>query len=531
LLPFSHDLSYTNSQRGYQACDQMGVQFKPLDRTLTTSPTLPIAVAVLKQACLAGGTGVVSREETEESMKTNCRFWLGVALVGALAGVAEAKIKPKKLATIQQGVCSIALDATGNPHVAYQGMDHHLYHARFDGRKWQHERIDTNQYSRNALAIDAQGHIHIVYGAERTAGSKQTYPLVHAYFNGTSWHVTDLPVNGHHPRIALDVEGHLHVLFNFSSQYGVYDGANWQFEDTGLSGGGSSDGLALDSAGRAHIAANNHYATNKSGVWESTNLVSAAATHMAIAVTSQGLPRVAAVTMDKPQYFTYDGTNWTSELLLDHADWQAVLPPGVTLVLNGVALALDKSDRPQLLLPMNIGVGAGGVEICVYSFYDGIGWSGMLLDTKNAGFYPSLAVRSDGVAYGTYCTALKGEKSQGKWARIALSDLTGTWTNVNRTGSTVTGTLTVTNRGVEKSLKTIASLWLSEDATLTTNDTPLLVSVKIKSLKPGASVAVPVEVTYPGTLAGKYLFAVIDPNANTADRNLLDNQVSVLLGP
>jgi len=38
----------------------------------------------------------------------------------------------------------------------------------------------------------------------------------------------------------------------------------------------------------------------------------------------------------------------------------------------------------------------------------------MLLDYKNAGFYPSIAVTSEGVVYGTYCTAIKGNKSQAK---------------------------------------------------------------------------------------------------------------------
>jgi hypothetical protein len=153
-------------------------------------------------------------------MKTLLRF-LGVSLlVCSLAGIAQAKVKPKNFGSVNQTRLSIAIDPAGFPHVAYQGPDHNLYHARFDGRTWQRELVDLGQYYDNAIAIDKQGHIHIMYGAERISGGTGNYPLVHAYFDGTSWQVTDLPVSGHHPQIALDADGHPHVLFSFSSQYG-----------------------------------------------------------------------------------------------------------------------------------------------------------------------------------------------------------------------------------------------------------------------------------------------------------------------
>jgi len=56
------------------------------------------------------------------------------------------------------------------------------------------------------------------------------------------------------------------------------------------------------------------------------------------------------------------------------------------------------------------------------------------------------------------------------------------------------------------------------------------VTLKVKSLKPGKSVAIPVKFEYTSTLGGKQLIAVIDPDLKTADRNPLDNLLPVLLG-
>jgi hypothetical protein len=168
----------------------------------------------------------------------------------------------------------------------------------------------------------------------------------------------------------------------------------------------------------------------------------------------------------------------------------------------------------------------------VFVFDDGVGWNGLLVDPKNTGYYPSMALDSNGVAYVTYCGDLVDDRgAKAKWARIALSDLTGAWTNVSVAATTVTGTLNVTNQGLEKSAKTIALLWLSDDATLDAGDTLLPVALKIKSVKPGGTIAVSVRFQYDGSLAGKQLIAVIDPGMSTIDRNVLDNTIVVPLGP
>ena len=99
------------------------------------------------------------------------------------------------------------------------------------------------------------------------------------------------------------------------------------------------------------------------------------------------------------------------------------------------------------------------------------------------------------------------------------------------TGSTVTGTFTLQNNGSDKSAKTTGTLWLSDDTEVGEGDELLPVTFKVKSLKPGGITAIKVNYTHTGSLAGKYLIAVLDPDLLTYDRNLLDNEVAVLLSP
>jgi hypothetical protein len=462
-------------------------------------------------------------------MKTLLRFLVVSLLVVVLTAIAEAKVKPKNLATTAQTQSSIAIDPAGFPHVACLGADGNLYHARFDGRTWQREVVDDSQYYSNAMAIDAQGRIHIVYGVERITSSNVTYSLAHAYFDGASWTVTDLPVSGHHPRIALDASGHPHVLFNFSSSYAAYNGADWQIENTGLSGSWSSDGLALDANGKAHVSANGFYATNKSGTWEITQLMTNNAGATAIALDKAGNPHVVVGTGGELVYYNYDGSNWTSETMVNFND----ADPGIQAnIESAIAMAMDAQGRAQVMVPVYLSAGNRYGDVSVFVFDDGTGWNGLLLDLKNTGFYPSIALDSNDVAYVTYCGALVHDRSaKAKWARIALPDLTGGWTNVSVAGTAVTGTLNVTNQGLDKSDKTVAALWLSDDATLDDGDTLLPVALKIKSLAAGSKIAVPINFQYAGALAGKQLIAVIDPVMATADRNRLDNTVAISLGP
>jgi len=312
--------------------------------------------------------------------------------------LALAKVKPSKLAQINQGVSAVAIDPSGQPHVAYQGRDYHLYHAWYDGRRWARELVDGTSDCGwgNSIAVDAQGHVHISYAAFRGLGAQK---LIYAVYDGSQWQVQEVGREAAFTHLKLDTEGYPHILFKGDTgySYAKHDGTSWHIEDIpGLTWNWYSDGLALDADGHAHVVGNNGYATNRSGTWQVTHLVADATAYMAIAVNNPGYPRVAACLSDRLEYFTFDGANWTSELIVDSAELEAEFPPGMTVVLDGVALALDGDEKPHFLMSAYISAGEAGVEVSIYGYHDGVGWSGMMLDYKNTGFYPSIAVTSEG---------------------------------------------------------------------------------------------------------------------------------------
>ena len=471
-------------------------------------------------------------------MKTGIKvFLLCLAAVLTISGSAGAKVKAKNLASTTQQAASIAIDPDGFTHVAYQGTDYGLYHARFDGKTWQREKIDTNEYYGNSIAIDAQGRIHIVYGAERIRDNGADYQLMHAFYNGSSWRLTVLLTDEgnprFNPRIVLDAAGRPRVLFleNTGYRYAKFSGTSWEFEDTGLPWSWYSDGFVLDAAGHAHISyavnySGSFYATNASGAWIATQLSTGDAGATAIDLDAAGRPRVVTAEGGALVYHSFDGESWSHETMVDFND----ADPGITAVIEShIAMAIDDYDRPRIMTGLYLTSGDRYATGAVFIFENGIFWNGLLVDKKNGGFYPDIAL-DGGAAIVSYCNALKnGNFIKTRWARIGLPDLTGEWSNVALNGSTVSGTLNVTNQGSEKSDKSIVTLWLSDDSILDEFDTEIPVSLKLKSLKPGALISLPVYLTYNGALPGTYVFAVIDPVLNTPDSNLLNNLIPVML--
>lgn len=459
-------------------------------------------------------------------MKRNAANVLSVLVVATLAVEGATLVKPRNLAKANQGVCAVALAPDGLPHAAYQGADYHLYHAWLTGTKWQHEPIDNTSDCGwgNSIAVDAAGVVHATYGAFRGLGAQK---LVYARRDADGWQITDLGVDGEQTRLCLDAAGNPHVLFisGMTYAYARSDAKGWQIEDTGLPWSWCSAGLAVDGAGAAHISyAVNYggcfYATNASGDWQVTPLVDGTVAHTSLALDPNGRPCVAVALPQTLRCFQFDGTVWQQTDLLD-----ATMLPG--FVLDGVALALGPGGRPRALLAGSVG---GALEIALYAYDNGLAPAGILVDTKNAGFYPSLALGPDGVGHGTYCAGAQG-RSTARYVRLALPDLTGAWAaaGLDAGTGTFTGTLRVRNPGPVKSPATGVSFFVSEDPLLDAGDVPLGPVLKLKSLKPGGTLDLPVRLTDARLTPGRHLIAVIDPTMVTGDPNAMDNVVPVQL--
>jgi hypothetical protein len=478
-------------------------------------------------------------KERDTQMKIGMRLFAICCAVFMIPATAGAKIKAKTLAGTTQQTASIAIDPDGFTHVAYQGTDYGLYHARFDGRTWLREKIDTNQYYGNSIAVDAQGRVHIVYGAERIRDNGADYQLMHAFYNGGSWSLTTLlSEEGNpkfNPRIALNAAGRPCVLFmeNSGYRYAKFSGTSWEFEDTGLPWSWYSDGFVLDAAGHAHISyavnySGSFYATNASGAWIATQLSSGDAGATAINLDAAGRPRVVTAEGGALILHSFDGADWSHESMLDFND----MDPGITALLEShIAMAIEEDDRPRIMTGLYLSTGTGYANTAVFVFDNGVFWNALLVD-KKGGFYPDIVLDAQGGSIVTYCGALKSDDfTKTKWARIVLPDLTGSWAQLELNGSTVTGTLNVMNQGLDKSAKTRITLWLSDDAILDDADAELPDTLRLKSLKPGAAIILPVEFTSAGTIAGRYLIAVIDTDFIVPDSSWADNLITRRLVP
>jgi hypothetical protein len=174
---------------------------------------------------------------------------------------------------------------------------------------------------------------------------------------------------------------------------------------------------------------------------------------------------------------------------------------------------------------------AGTVEVAIYALDNGLGSTAVLIDSKNAGFYPSLALGPGGIAHGTYCTAGEGTVTA-RYVGIVLPDLAGKWASTGFAGgtSTFTGTLRITNPGQVKSPKTTVGFFLSDDALFdATADAVLDPTLKVKGLKPGATLDLAVRLTDARLAAGKYLIAVVDPVMFTGDTDAVNNVAAARL--
>ena len=118
-----------------------------------------------------------------------------------------------------------------------------------------------------AIAVDASGHPHIVYGGDH---------LYYTYYDGTSWRyetVDKLSDVGKYASLALDTSGKAHISYydntNGDLKYATNSSGDWTTVIVDNSGGEYTS-IALDRAGKAHISYYSGflwYATNASGPW------------------------------------------------------------------------------------------------------------------------------------------------------------------------------------------------------------------------------------------------------------------------
>jgi carboxypeptidase family protein/flagellar hook capping protein FlgD len=228
---------------------------------------------------------------------------------------------------------SIAIDASGNPHISYyDAPTGTLCYASKTAGVWTSETVD-NGYDvgrGTSLAIDSAGNPHIAYYDEGN------FDLKYAIKSGGVWQVETVDsdnIVGQQAAIAVDALGHPHISYmdytDGALQYATKSAGVWSFETLYLTGGSAisipSD-IAIDSSGRPHVSygrvigADLYYTFESGGVWttEAVDVPTSVGLDNSIALTAAGQPRISYYeggTLRNLKYAVKSGGVWTTEVV------------------------------------------------------------------------------------------------------------------------------------------------------------------------------------------------------------------------
>jgi hypothetical protein len=332
--------------------------------------------------------------------------WISLAVnVTLVLAILASSASAWQIETVDTGVVgaysSLKVDAADGIHIShFAGSVGHLKYARFNGLTWANETVDGEYLTGHStsLDLDSQDRPCIAYRFY----SGRCIRL--AAWTGASWTFTQCEQDADMEdfiSMALDGEDRAHIAYHEGTFYGEasdlkyarYDGASWTTEIVdapGRVGRGSS--LALDSAGRPHIAyfdetnATLKYARFDGSGWVVTTIDDveyiAFNFRTAIAIDSQDRVHIAysAYHYEAPDWFgrlkhaRNDGGTWQIEIVDEAAPTRDFRIP---------AIALDADDvlHVSYLLYFNVETYAAQLR---YARPEGSSWHIEVIDTGMA---------------------------------------------------------------------------------------------------------------------------------------------------
>jgi len=302
---------------------------------------------------------------------------------------------------------SLALDASGNPHVSYyDDTTDDLKYARKSGGVWT---IETADGSANfvgvytSLALDASGNPHVSYQ------DNTTDDLKYARKSGGVWTIetADGSANfvGSYTSLALDASGNPHVSYYDGTtndlKYARKSGGVWTIETADPSANlvGQFTSLALDAFGGVHVsyydatATDLKYAMRSGGLWTKVTVdasTSVVGYYTSLALDASGNPHVSYFDniTDDLKYARKTLGLWTIET----ADGSA------NQVGYFTSLAVDASGNPHVSYSENT---TGDLN---YARKSGGVWTRETADgsANFVGYYTSLALDASGNPHVSY---------------------------------------------------------------------------------------------------------------------------------
>jgi hypothetical protein len=305
------------------------------------------------------------------------------------------------------------------------------------------------------LALDSSGNPHVAYSSTVKIGYETDHLLNYAYKAGSLWIIEEVVRDQDSPYIYLNGEvsiavdpgttPHVAVAQNDSDLMYYTRGVNgWTCEKaaTSVSPSGSvlNINLVIDSSGVPHIVYHDspdlgtyyvRYATKKNGVWTSTTVdMDISGTACAIAVDPQNVPHLVYTRNSGDEdtsiirYARLDGATWT-KTDIETNDWSS-------LPFGGVSIGTDSSGRPHLIYYSLHGM---------YTSFNGSNWSTPAPFDEVTAFsdFCGLCITSTGYP----CIAYQGDFDSGggslpSMLKYAIKNQTG-WTFENIDGNPGTG--------------------------------------------------------------------------------------------
>jgi hypothetical protein len=237
-------------------------------------------------------------------------------------------------------ISSLAMDASGNPHVSF--VDNNAFDFKYgtkSGGVWTFESIAPNGYDPifgddnqiTSLALDASGNPHIAFW------DPTPNLLKYASRTGGTWTIETVdPVdnNGRVATLVIDATDRPHIFYydqtNLYVKYATKVGGVWSTEVVDASGilQPRLQGLAVDSSGNPHViyldfnAGVLKYAKKSGGVWTSEVVPGpgsfpGSSIFSSIAVDGAGNPHLALSYIDTRalRHVVKSGGVWTSEFV------------------------------------------------------------------------------------------------------------------------------------------------------------------------------------------------------------------------
>src|SRR5665647_615638 len=172
----------------------------------------------------------------------------------------------------------LVLDANNNPHVLYGGKG--LMYAIWTGSNWTTQTVDE-EFGYGSLALDSSGNPHVAYTSRY--GGNETYRLRYGSWTGSNWSIQTLTESENIPFrvfLALDKNNVTYLMYGYSTTHytlpesywksqtlklAIYKNSNWSTQ-TVASNLTNYGNMVLDSKGLPHFI----YQVQNRESWNST---------------------------------------------------------------------------------------------------------------------------------------------------------------------------------------------------------------------------------------------------------------------